>query len=42
MIFVGNDLVEVDRIRGIIEERSERFLHRIFTPDEIDYWQKRV
>jgi phosphopantetheinyl transferase (holo-ACP synthase) len=33
MIFVGNDLVEVDRIRDIIEERSERFLHRIFTPD---------
>ena len=42
MIFVGNDLVEVERIRGIIEERSERFLRRIFTPEEIAYCQERA
>lgn len=42
MIFVGNDLVEVDRIHDIIEERSERFLQRIFTPDEIAYCQQRA
>jgi holo-[acyl-carrier protein] synthase len=42
MIFVGTDLVEVDRIRGMIEEWSDRFLRRIFTPDEIAFCQQRA
>ncbi len=42
MIFVGNDLVEVDRIQDFIEKWESRFLTRIFTIDEIDYCQQQV
>ena len=42
MIFVGNDLVEVDRIQTLIERWADRFLMRIFTGDEITYCQRQV
>lgn len=42
MIYVGNDLVEVDRIQALIERWAERFLMRIFTHDEITYCQMQV
>lgn len=42
MIFVGTDLVEVGRIRDVIEVWSERFLGRIFTADEIAYCHQRA
>ena len=42
MIFVGNDLVEVDRIQALMERWSDRFLVRIFTRDEITYCQRQV
>ena len=42
MIFVGNDLVEVDRIQVLIEKWESRFLTRIFTIDEIAYCQRQV
>lgn len=32
----GVDLVEVDRIQRVIEEHDERFLKRVFTPQELD------
>ncbi len=42
MIYVGNDLVEVDRIQALIERWADRFLLRIFTRDEIAYCQRQV
>lgn len=42
MIYVGTDLVEVDRIHGAIHRWQERFLRRIFTPGEIAYCQNQV
>lgn len=32
---VGIDIVEVERIRKAIEKYGERFIRRVFTPDEI-------
>ena len=40
MIYIGTDLVEVDRIRSAIEKWSRRFLERVFTPEEITYCQR--
>ena len=34
---VGIDLVQVSRITESLERFGERFLRRIFTPDEIAY-----
>ena len=42
MIYVGNDLVEVERIQTMIEEWADRFLGRIFTRDEIAYCQRQA
>jgi len=36
---IGVDLVRVDRIAAILERYGERFLQRIFTPQEIAYCQ---
>jgi holo-[acyl-carrier protein] synthase len=32
---VGTDLIEIDRIAGVLERHGERFLCRVFTPDEL-------
>jgi holo-[acyl-carrier protein] synthase len=37
IIGLGTDLVEVERIRGVLERQGERFLHRVFTEEERDY-----
>ncbi|MEE9464439.1 MAG: holo-ACP synthase [Candidatus Neomarinimicrobiota bacterium] len=42
MIYIGTDLVEVDRLAALIEEWAEKFLMRIFTRDEIAYCQRQV
>jgi holo-[acyl-carrier protein] synthase len=34
---VGIDIIEVSRIKQSIENYGERFLNRIYTPDEIEY-----
>lgn len=34
---IGIDLVEVSRIRALLERSGDRFKERVFTPDEIDY-----
>jgi len=34
---VGVDLVEVDRIRGLVEKWGDRFLQRVFSEEEIRY-----
>ena len=37
---IGVDIVEVARIEQSIERHGERFLHRVFTKDEIAYCSK--
>ena len=37
IIGIGTDIVEIDRIRKMIERHGEHFLNRCFTPDEAEY-----
>jgi len=37
LVGVGIDLIEVDRIRTVIERQGERFLDRVFTEEERAY-----
>ncbi|HMA59019.1 MAG TPA: holo-ACP synthase [Halanaerobiales bacterium] len=39
VIALGVDILEVDRIKEIIEKRGDKFLKRVFTPKEIKYCQ---
>jgi holo-[acyl-carrier protein] synthase len=34
-LVAGTDLIEIQRIAGVIDRHGERFLHRVFTPDEL-------
>jgi len=38
---IGNDIIEIERIRKAIERYELRFLNRLFTPHEQDYCLKR-
>jgi holo-[acyl-carrier protein] synthase len=38
----GVDLLEIERLRGAIETHGEKFLHRIFTMQELDANQKKI
>ncbi|HTB62959.1 MAG TPA: holo-ACP synthase [Opitutales bacterium] len=37
---VGTDIVEVERIRAALERHGDKFLHRLYTAEEIAYCQK--
>ncbi len=37
---LGTDIVEIERIRGMLERHGSHFIDRCFTPDEIAYSQK--
>jgi len=37
LLGIGCDLIEVERIRGVLERHGERFLHRVFTEEERSY-----
>lgn len=37
LIGLGADLVDVDRIRGVLERQSDRFLNRVYTDEERAY-----
>jgi holo-[acyl-carrier protein] synthase len=37
IVGVGVDLVHVPRVRRLLERWQERFLERVFTPDEVAY-----
>ncbi|MBN1635390.1 MAG: holo-ACP synthase [Deltaproteobacteria bacterium] len=38
MIFgIGTDIVDVDRLRAVWSRHGDKFLKRVFTPDEINY-----
>src|SRR6202167_3200760 len=41
LIVTGVDLIEVERIAHSIERFGERFLHRVYTDDEIAYCTRR-
>lgn len=37
LIGLGTDIIEVERVRGVLERQGERFLHRVFTDEERAY-----
>jgi holo-[acyl-carrier protein] synthase len=37
LVGLGTDIIEVERIRGVLERQGERFLHRVFTDEERAY-----
>ena len=37
IIGIGTDIVEIERIRKMIERHGDHFLNRCFTPKEIEY-----
>ena len=41
IIGLGTEIVECARVRAMIEEHAERFLARVYTPDEIRWCQSR-
>jgi holo-[acyl-carrier protein] synthase len=38
---IGNDIIEIERIRSAIQKHGERFISRLFTTRERDYCLKR-
>jgi holo-[acyl-carrier protein] synthase len=40
IVGIGIDIVEIVRVRRILERQGERFLRRIFTPAEQEYCRK--
>lgn len=38
---IGTDLIEIERVQASIDRFGERFLERLFTPEEIAYSQKK-
>jgi len=40
IIGMGIDVAEVRRIREVIESQKERFLRRVYTPDEVAYCEQ--
>jgi holo-[acyl-carrier protein] synthase len=40
LIGLGADVIEVERIRGVLERQGERFLARVFTEEERTYCMK--
>src|SRR6187549_637976 len=37
VVGIGTDVIEVERIRGVLERQGERFIHRVFTDEERAY-----
>ena len=37
LIGLGTDIIEVARVRGVLERQGERFLNRVFTEEERQY-----
>jgi holo-[acyl-carrier protein] synthase len=40
LVSLGADVIEVERIRGVLERQGERFLARVFTEEEREYCAK--
>ena len=41
MLSTGVDIIEIDRIARTLERYGDRFLHRIYTPGELEYCRRR-
>ena len=41
IVGLGTEIVECARVRASIDEHAERFLNRVYTPDEIRWCQSR-
>ncbi len=37
VVGIGTDIIECERITQMIHKHGETFLHRVYTPEEIDY-----
>ena len=42
MIYIGNDIVEVNRIKESIQSHGKKFIEKIFTKEEIEFCEKRT
>ena len=42
MLTTGVDIIEIPRIQQVLDRYGERFLKRVFTPDEIAYCRGRA
>lgn len=42
MIYIGNDIVEVERIKQSILKYNDKFINKIFTLKEIDFCKKKT
>ncbi|MEY4939793.1 MAG: holo-[acyl-carrier-protein] synthase [Verrucomicrobiota bacterium] len=40
LIGLGADLIEIERVRGVLDRQGERFLQRVFTDEERAYCSK--
>jgi holo-[acyl-carrier protein] synthase len=40
IVGMGIDIAEVPRIQAVIESQKERFLRRVYTPDEVAYCEQ--
>ena len=40
IVGMGIDIAEVPRIQAVIEAQKERFLRRVYTPDEVAYCEQ--
>ena len=41
IICTGIDIIEIDRIQDVLSQYGDRFLNKIFTPEEIQYCRGR-
>jgi len=41
IVGIGIDVVEIARVRRLLERWGDRFLQRVFTPEEVAYAQRR-
>lgn len=39
---IGTDIIEIDRVKEAVERFGERFLNRVYTPDELAIYGKRA
>lgn len=42
MIFIGTDIVEIERIDSLLNNWSDHFKARVFSPEEIEYCEQQA
>ena len=42
MIYLGTDIVDIERFAGLMARWGDRFVERIFTPPEIEYCMRHM